>query len=165
MCHVLKGIPPPRGRKSPSFPALIVLKNSHGKAQNIHVATGPDSAADSQLIEQVEKEFKDLSHRIILSGGLLVDVPGMARRRAERDKALQEVKDAIAEINAIGVQVKDLDIGLLDFPCIVEDEIVLLCWRVGEDSIQYWHGLEEGFAGRKPIDERIARGKKRERPS
>jgi len=118
-----------------------------------------------QLIEQVEKEFKDLSHRIILSGGLLVDVPGMARRRAERDKALQEVKDAIAEINAIGVQVKDLDIGLLDFPCIVEDEIVLLCWRVGEDSIQYWHGLEEGFAGRKPIDERIARGKKRERPS
>src|SRR5690242_9551547 len=112
-----------------------------------------------QLIERVEKEFKDLSHRIILSGGLLVNVPGMARRRAERDKALQEVKDAIAEINAIGVQVKDLDTGLLDFPCLVEDEIVLLCWKMGEDAIQYWHGLEEGFAGRKPIDERIARGK------
>jgi hypothetical protein len=118
-----------------------------------------------QLIEQVEKEFKDLSHRIILSGGLLVNVVAMARRRAERDKALQEVKDAIAEINAIGVQVKDLDIGLLDFPCVVEDEIVLLCWKFGEDDIQFWHGMEEGFAGRKPVDERIIRGKKKEKPN
>ncbi len=118
-----------------------------------------------QLIEQVEKEFKDLSHRIILTGGLLVNVPAIARRRAERDKTLQEVKDAIAEINSIGVQVKDIDIGLLDFPCVVDDDIVLLCWKFGEDDIQFWHGTEEGFAGRKPIDERISRSKKKEKPN
>jgi hypothetical protein len=116
-------------------------------------------------IEQIDKAFQDLKHRILLSGGLLVDVTGMARRRAERDKTLQDIKDAIAEIDAIGVQVKDLDIGLLDFPCVVEDEIVLLCWKYGEDKIGFWHGVEEGFAGRKPIDERIARGKRKERPS
>jgi len=118
-----------------------------------------------QTIEQVDKDFLDLKHRILLSGGLFVDVAGMARRRAERDKAVQAIKDAVAEIDSIGVQVKDLDIGLLDFPCQVEDEIVLLCWKYGEEKIGFWHGMEEGFAGRKPIDERIAKGKKREKPN
>lgn len=118
-----------------------------------------------RVIDQAEKEFQDLKHRILLSGGLSVDVPAVARRRAERDKAVHETKDAIAEINAIGVQVKDLDIGLLDFPCAVDDEIVLLCWKYGEDKIQFWHGQQEGFQGRKPIDQRILRGKKREKPN
>jgi hypothetical protein len=56
--------------------------------------------------------------------------------------------------------VKDISIGLLDFPCEVEDGIVLLCWKQGENSITHWHGMEEGFAGRKPINERILRTKK-----
>lgn len=118
-----------------------------------------------KLAEQTEKEFQDLNHRILLSGGLSIDVPAVARRRAEREKAIQTTKDALAEIEAIGVQVKDLDIGLLDFPCLVADQIVLLCWKLGEESIQYWHGLEEGFRGRKPIDERIPKGKQKEKPN
>jgi hypothetical protein len=117
------------------------------------------------IIEAVEKELEDLRHRILLSGGLSVDIPAVAHRRAERDKALQEIKDALAEIESIGVQVKDLDIGLLDFPCVVEEEIILLCWKYGEEKIGFWHGVEEGFRGRKPIDERILRGKKKEKPN
>lgn len=117
------------------------------------------------VIEEVEKELQDLKHRILLSGGLMVDVPAVAKRRAERDKAFQDIKDTLAEIDAIGVQVKDLDIGLLDFPCAVDDEIVLLCWKYGEEKIEYWHGMEEGFKGRKPLDERILRGKKKEKPN
>jgi hypothetical protein len=117
------------------------------------------------LIEQVEKELQDLKHRILLSGGLMVDIPAVATRRAQRDKAFQDIKDTLAEIDAIGVQVKDLDIGLLDFPCVVGDEIVLLCWKYGEEKIEFWHGMEEGFQGRKPIDERILRGKKKEKPN
>jgi hypothetical protein len=118
-----------------------------------------------RLIEAVEKELEDVRHRILLTGGLLVNVPVIARRKAERDKALQEAKDVLAEIEAIGVQIKDLDIGLLDFPCVVNDEIVLLCWKSGEDTIQFWHGLEEGFQGRKPIDERILKSNKKEKPN
>jgi hypothetical protein len=119
-----------------------------------------------QLIEQVDKEAQDLNHRILLSGGLCVNVPQVARRKAERDKAMNDTKDALAEIEAIGVQVKDLDIGLLDFPCIVNDQIVLLCWKLGEEKIQFWHGVEEGFRGRKPIDDRILKaGKKKEKPN
>jgi len=118
-----------------------------------------------QAIQQIDQEFLDLKHRVFLSGGLFMDVAGIVRRRAERDKLLQTIQDAMAEIDAIGVQVKDLEMGLLDFPCQVEDEIVLLCWKYGEEKIEFWHGMEEGFAGRKPIDERIARGRKREKPN
>jgi len=122
-------------------------------------------AMDSkQVIERIEKGLQDLNHRILLSGGLFVDIPKVARRRAERDKAVQAAKDAMAEVEAIGVQIKDLDIGLLDFPCVVDDQIVLLCWKYGEEKIEFWHGLEEGFRGRKPIDERIM-GKKKEKPN
>jgi hypothetical protein len=118
-----------------------------------------------QLLDKMEKEFQDLRHRILLSGGLSVDIGAVARRRAERDKVTQEAKDALAEIHSIGVQVKDLDIGLLDFPCAVEDDIVLLCWKYGEEKIGFWHGQQEGFKGRKPVDERILRGKKKEKPN
>jgi hypothetical protein len=113
-----------------------------------------------KVMEEVEAEMQALQHRIFLNGGTRVDVVSVARRKAERAKAEQRAKDALAEIDSIGVQVKDLDIGLLDFPCEVEGDTVLLCWRVGERSITHWHGTSEGFAGRKPIDERIARSKR-----
>jgi hypothetical protein len=106
-----------------------------------------------QVIEQVDKELQDLGHRIFLHGGILVDIPYVTGAKVQREKAVQLIKDSIAEIHATGVQVKDLDIGLLDFPCIVEGETVLLCWKYGEGhAIGHWHGLTEGFAGRKPIN-------------
>jgi hypothetical protein len=115
-----------------------------------------------KLIEKVDAEFQETAHRVFLNGGTLLNVVRLARRKAQREKAVQRVKDAVAEIDATGVQVKDLDIGLLDFPCRVEGEIILLCWKLGEKAITHWHSTEEGFAGRKPIDERIARaGKKK----
>ena len=119
--------------------------------------------AAKKLMDEVEAEQQALRHRIFLNGGTHVDVLPLARRKAERGKAEQRAKDALAEIDSIGVQVKDLNIGLLDFPCEVEGEIILLCWKLGETAITHWHGTEEGFAGRKPIDERIARaGKKKQ---
>jgi hypothetical protein len=113
-----------------------------------------------KLMEEVEAEMQELSHRIFLNGGTHVDVVAVARRKAERAKAEQRAKDALAEIDSIGVQVKDIDIGLLDFPCEVDGRTVLLCWKMGETSITHWHSPEEGFAGRKLIDERIARSKR-----
>jgi hypothetical protein len=113
-----------------------------------------------KLIEAVDAELQDLAHRVFLSGGLLVNIVQVARRKAEREKTIQRVKDTLAEIDATGVQVKDLDIGLLDFPCEVEGRTVLLCWKLGEKGITHWHDTSEGFAGRKPIDERIAKAKR-----
>jgi len=108
-----------------------------------------------KLIEQVDEEFQQVTNRIFLHGGVEVDVAALARRKAQKEKATQQVRDALAEIGATGVQVKDLDIGLLDFPCVVEDRVILLCWKLGEKQIGHWHGLEEGYRGRKPIDQTI----------
>src|SRR5512141_1461559 len=116
-----------------------------------------------KLIEEVDAELQETAHRVFLNGGTLVNVVHLARRKAEREKAIQRLKDAIAEIDATGVQVKDLDIGLLDFPCQVEGEIILLCWKLGEPKIGHWHNTTEGFGGRKPIDERIANAGKKKR--
>ena len=115
-----------------------------------------------KLIEDVDGELQETAHRVFLSGGMMLNVIHLARRKAEREKAIRRVKDALAEIDATGVQVKDLHIGLLDFPCKVEGEILLLCWKLGEPAIAHWHGTNEGFAARKPIDARISNsGKKR----
>jgi len=118
------------------------------------------SIAAKKLMEEVEAEMQAVHRRIFLNGGTYLDIVPLARRKAERVKAEQRLRDAFAEIDSIGVQVKDLDIGLLDFPCEVEGRTVLLCWKLGEAAITHWHGTDEGFAGRKPVDERIAKAKR-----
>ena len=113
-----------------------------------------------KLIESVDAEMQAVAHRVFLNGGMSLNIVHLAGRKAEREKTFQRVKDAMDEIDAMGVQVKDLDIGLLDFPCEVDGQIVLLCWKLGEKTITHWHGVQEGFAGRKPVDPRIAKAKR-----
>ena len=105
-------------------------------------------------------EMQQLSQRIFLSGGMHVNVQQAARRRAERDKAMKEASDTVAEIDEIGVQVKDLEQGLLDFPSLMDGQTVLLCWKLGEKEIGYWHTQEDGYAGRKPLDVRFGKTEK-----
>jgi len=111
--------------------------------------------------ERIEQEFKAVSSRVFLNGGTLLDVVQLAARKRERERLIQKIKDALAEIEATGVLVKDLEIGLLDFPCQVEDQTILLCWKLGEKTIAHWHGTDEGYRFRKPIDEKITRAAKR----
>ena len=110
-----------------------------------------------QSAEEVESGLSELARRIYLSGGLRVDVGKVAKSRAEIETHLQRVRESIAEIDSIGVQVKDIDAGLLDFPCRLDDQVVLLCWRMGEPSIEHWHTVDSGFQGRQPVDERFRR--------
>ena len=110
-----------------------------------------------QAAEQVESGLSELARRIYLSGGMKVDAAQVARQRAEMEAHLKLVRESIAEIDAIGVQVKDLEAGLLDFPCRLDDQVVLLCWRMGETSIEHWHTIEPAFKGRQPVDERFRR--------
>ena len=109
---------------------------------------------------ELEREMQALTHRIFHSGGMRVNVAVAARRRAEREKALQEARDTLAEIDEIGVQVKDLEQGLLDFPCVVDGKTVLLCWKLGEKEIGFWHSPEDGFAGRMPLAGRLGKTEK-----
>jgi hypothetical protein len=107
--------------------------------------------------DELDSEMQQLTQRIFLSGGMHVNVVQAARRRAEREKTLQEARDTLLEIDEIGVQVKDLENGLLDFPCVVDGQTVLLCWKLGEKEIGFWHTTEDGFAGRKPLDARFGK--------
>jgi hypothetical protein len=75
----------------------------------------------------------------------------LAAAGAEVDELARGLASLVDEITALGVQVKDLDEGLVDFPALRRGETVLLCWRLGEDEIAYWHRVEDGFAGRRPL--------------
>ena len=110
-----------------------------------------------EAAEKLEAELAEVNRRIHLSGGMRVDISTVARQRAEMEGHLQRVRETIAEIDAIGVQVKDMESGLLDFPCRIDDEVVLLCWRMGEATIEHWHTVEGGFKSRQPVDERFKR--------
>jgi len=91
--------------------------------------------------------FRTLASR---SGGAF---PGSryARAKSESTRLLAEIHDGVKEIESLGCVVKDLDHGLADFPARRGHEQVYLCWRLGEPEIRHWHGLQEGFAGRKPL--------------
>ena len=112
---------------------------------------------NKQAADEVESRLSALAQRIYVSGGMCVNVGEVARMRAEVESNTERVRETLTEIDAIGVQVKDLDSGLLDFPCRLDDEVVLLCWRMGESSIEHWHTMDAGFKGRQPVDERFRR--------
>lgn len=107
--------------------------------------------------EQVDGSLTEVARQIYLAGGMRVDTGRVAKLRGEMETHLGRVRESIAEIDAIGAQLKDLDAGLLDFPCRLEDQVVLLCWRMGEATIEHWHTIETGFKDRQPVDERFRR--------
>jgi hypothetical protein len=92
-----------------------------------------------------------LSQRISGNGGDF-DPQEPSELDEQLEREAEAVARAVEELQALGVLVKDLDRGLVDFPSLRDGEEVLLCWQVGEAEVAYWHGLEEGFAGRKPLD-------------
>jgi hypothetical protein len=94
----------------------------------------------------------ELTSTIAGNGGDL-DPGELARVEADIAEQAKGVARCVNEIHGLGAQVKDADEGLVDFPARRGDEEVLLCWKLGEGEIRFWHDLEEGFAGRRPVDE------------
>jgi hypothetical protein len=107
-------------------------------------------------LEEVEDQLSALAERIQRSGGLYVRYETAASLRMESNNLQETIRSALERIHSTGCIVKDLDVGLLDFPSRMNGEAVYLCWRLGEDRIRFYHRQDEGFAGRKPIDPRDA---------
>jgi hypothetical protein len=101
---------------------------------------------------EAEKAIQDLVQRILMMGGINVDTARAEAWKAQYDSNAQTLKNSMERIEDLGVLVKDLDIGLVDFPTLFRGEEVYLCWRMDEDDIDHWHGVNEGFNGRRPID-------------
>ena len=97
------------------------------------------------------EQIQNLRRRVLMMGGVQLNPLHSADLVAERDRSAAIAHKSLAAIQEQGVQVKDVEAGLLDFPARRGGRIVLLCWKRGEAAIQHWHGLEEGFSGRKPI--------------
>jgi len=93
---------------------------------------------------------EELGGRIRGNGGGIPPAE-LADAAAEVEREARSLARAIDEVTELGVEVKDIDEGLVDFPALREGEPVLLCWKLGEDEIRYWHTLEGGFAGRRPL--------------
>jgi hypothetical protein len=100
----------------------------------------------------LDEKLSAVANRILMMGGVTIDYESVARVRSEHTRLVHEIKDALDRIHATGCVVKDLDTGLVDFPAILKNEEVYLCWRLGEDRIRFYHRQDEGFSGRKPID-------------
>jgi hypothetical protein len=105
-----------------------------------------------RALAEVEEKLSGVARRIGMLGGSLVAQTEVSDMRTRHSQLGMKVQRVLENIQATGCLVKDLDVGLLDFPAILNNEEVLLCWRLGEDRIRYYHGINEGFAGRKPLD-------------
>ena len=101
-------------------------------------------------LAELQERKVALTARIAGNGGNVQphEVQGLQERL---DEALAGIARCVARIHELGALVKDLDQGLVDFPARRGDEDVLLCWCLGEEEIGFWHGLEEGFSGRRPL--------------
>ena len=110
-------------------------------------------AMDSRKkLSGLESELSAVAARIMMMGGIIVPYEKLAKLRFEHDHLAESLKSALDRILETGCVIKDLDVGLLDFPALIDNEHVYLCWKLGEQGISFWHGTQEGFAGRKPID-------------
>jgi hypothetical protein len=100
----------------------------------------------------LETDLSAVSARITMMGGVIVPYEKLATLRVEHQQLAETLKSALNRILETGCLIKDLEVGLLDFPALINNEQVYLCWRLGEDRIRFYHRQDEGFAGRKPLD-------------
>ena len=102
--------------------------------------------------QEAEQAIAAFAQRVAMQGGVVVDRDAVLQSRARRDSLRAQLKGAMEKLQEYGCVIKDLDIGLVDFPTLFHGREVYLCWRMGEPGIRFWHGVDEGFAGRKQID-------------
>jgi len=106
-----------------------------------------------QILENIRR-LKSTSETVIRKGQVDPEAPDLMeklREDSEIAKLIGQVKGWIDEINAYGCVCKGVEQGLVDFPCMFGAEVVYLCWQIGEPNVGFWHRIEDGFAGRRPL--------------
>jgi hypothetical protein len=103
--------------------------------------------------QEAEEAIQAMAQRVAMMGGMKVDRDQAIDARDLRDGLAVKLRAAIEQVQEVGCVIKDLDIGLIDFPTLFRGEEVYLCWKLGEPKIEFWHPVTEGFRGRKAIDQ------------
>lgn len=131
---------------SVSFPRLFTVGEANGLLPTVR-----------RLMERIEENIKRLrnqSKTIIRDEQLDPDATDFMDRLQENNeiaRIVAEVKGWVEEIQSYGCICKGVEQGLVDFPCLLGAEVVFLCWQLGEPTVSYWHRIEDGFAGRRPL--------------
>ena len=112
-----------------------------------------EARASKEKVDDLDRELSLATAKIMVLGGSLPPYGRLAVNRSQREKMAEQLQEALNRIQETGCVVKDLDEGLIDFPALRGGEEVYFCWKLGEEHIGFWHGTEEGFAGRKPLDD------------
>jgi hypothetical protein len=112
-----------------------------------------EALEQKKKMDQLDEQLSRAAAKIMVLGGSIPPHRELAATRTEREQSLSELQKALVQIQETGCVVKDLDMGLVDFPSLRDGEEVYLCWKLGEERIAFYHGIEEGFAGRKPLDD------------
>jgi hypothetical protein len=103
-------------------------------------------------MQEAEQELRAFKMHIMVSGGSQMDPVRTGSAKQRRDGAALRLKEELDNLQERGCLVKDLDVGLVDFPTLYRGVEVYLCWKFGEPEIAFWHAVSDGFRGRKPID-------------
>jgi hypothetical protein len=138
-------------------PRYFTLRQAEGLLPEVEHSLR-DALFHKAEAEKAHRELEEASDRIRMAGGSRVNPTRMLALRARRDTSTAALKDALEQVEETGALIKDLDIGLIDFLSRFQDRDVCLCWKLGESGIQFWHSAEEGYRGRKPIDDEFRVG-------
>jgi len=106
-----------------------------------------------ETMDGLDHELARAAAKVMMLGGWLPPHRELSEKRAQREQAREKIAEFVRQIHETGCVVKDLDEGLVDFPSMRDGREVYLCWKLGEEHIGYWHGMDEGFAGRKPLED------------
>src|SRR5579872_413960 len=109
--------------------------------------------AQKAEFQEADQAVQAISQRVTLMGGMMIDRDQAVDTRRRRDSMATKLRASVEEVEGFGCVIKDLDIGLIDFPTLLRGVEVYLCWKLGESKIAFWHGIDEGFRGRKAIDQ------------
>jgi hypothetical protein len=134
-----------------TMPKFFTLQQAEKILPDVEAAIREAIFAKNEY-DNAEAERQDVSRRVAVLGGVQVDRSRVMEQKQRQDRAARSLQQTIERVHDFGCLVKDLDIGLIDFPALFRGEEVYLCWKLGEPGIQFWHGVSEGFRGRKPID-------------
>lgn len=119
-----------------------------------HVQAWLDEVLAAKLaIEEIDGSLQALAAHITMSGGVEIDPVAVLKKKAGRHQHVANAEAAVKSIEETGCLLKDVERGLVDFPAVLNGAEVYLCWQRGEERIEFWHRIEDGFAGRRPIGE------------
>ncbi len=105
-----------------------------------------------QAADRIDDEISSVSSKILMTGGMTLPYRELADKKIRKDRMYEKLHGFVKKIEETGCIIKNLEQGLVDFPSMLREEEVYLCWKLGEERILYWHGRSEGFRGRKPLD-------------